>query len=372
MIVFSDLIDLTLILYVWICLYVRGGIEKKTRMVYFRAGIPLIAILLLDQIWQLVYSSYNFQPLLQRHILTALTSVCYMLVPVVYFNFLLMGRKRWKTWKYWLAVALFAFYVILPVFNIRYHFLFYHNKNMDMVITPMNAVLSTAEFIYFAYLLVNYCRINFPVDRQDHILVIFVVVVVSLGQIAQNLQVDISSTWDSLTIAYLLMYLAVKNLSDKTDIVTAVANRSSYLEFLRRPQFGKERLRTVTVFDMNQLKHYNDTQGHKMGDAYLYAFAQTMRTALQGCGHLYRTGGDEFVLLSEMQQEAVTTILEKLQNMPHCDSMYGDFPLDFAYGIVKVEKGERIEEAVVRADHEMYLMKRKMHEVKNKDAKDNR
>ncbi|MFC2662679.1 MAG: GGDEF domain-containing protein, partial [Eubacterium sp.] len=182
-------------------------------------------------------------------------------------------------------------------------------------------------------------------------------------------EVDISATWDSLTIAYLLMYIALKNLYDKTDAVTGAADRNSYLEYTRRPRFGAEKTQTVVVFDMNQLKHYNDTQGHKMGDAYLYAFAQTLRNALQGCGRLYRTGGDEFVFLSDMQPDAVMPILEALQNTPHCDAAFGNFPLDFAFGLVKRERGERIEEAVVRADHEMYQMKRRMHQ-KEKDKRD--
>ncbi|MGN1381589.1 MAG: GGDEF domain-containing protein [Eubacterium sp.] len=363
MLVFSDIIDIVLIIYVWCCLYIRGGIDENTRTAYFRAGIPLIAILVLDQCWQMIFMSFAFPNLTQRFLLTVLTSVCYMLVPFIYINFLAMGRKRWDNWRRVLAGLFFFVYVILPAVNIRYHILFYHNKNLDMVVKPLSIIMSIGEVIYFACLLLDFCRVNFPVDRQDHVLVTFVIVIVSLGQMAELMEIDLSTTWDSITLAYLLMYLSVKNLYEKTDIVTGLANRSSYLEYLRRPQFGGKKVQSIVVFDMNQLKHYNDTKGHKCGDAYLYAFAQTVRKALMGYGRLYRTGGDEFVFVSDQKTEKIQPVLDELQKTPRCDAEFGDFPMDFAYGLVQMEKGERVEEAVVRADHEMYVMKRKMHQM---------
>lgn len=363
MLVFSDIMDVVLIIYVWCCLYIRGGIDEKTRTAYFRAGIPLMVILLLDQFWQIIYMSFSLPNGFQRHLLTVLTSICYMLVPVVYINLLHMGRRCWQPWRKYLAVLMFLFYVIFPAFNIRYHFLFYHDKDLNMVILPMNAALSIGELLYFSCLLMDFCRVNFPVDRQDHVLVTFVIGIVTLGQIAELVEIDISTTWGSLTLAYLLLYLAVKNLYEKTDVVTGIANRSSYLEYLKRPQFGRNKVKAVAVFDMNQLKRYNDARGHQCGDAYLFAFAQTLKDRLQNSGRLYRTGGDEFVFLSDLQPEMTKPILEDLRKEPNCDAAYGNFPLDFAYGMVKLEQGERIEEAVIRADHEMYIMKREMHQM---------
>ncbi len=36
MLVFSDIIDFVIIVYVWCCLYMRSGIDEKSRTVYFR------------------------------------------------------------------------------------------------------------------------------------------------------------------------------------------------------------------------------------------------------------------------------------------------------------------------------------------------
>ena len=52
----------------------------------------------------------------------------------------------------------------------------------------------------------------------------------------------------------------------------------------------------VAVCDVNGLKYINDTQGHKAGDEYLKKAAK-MICELFAHSPVYRTGGDEFVVI---------------------------------------------------------------------------
>ena len=50
-------------------------------------------------------------------------------------------------------------------------------------------------------------------------------------------------------------------------------------------------------FDLNDLKLLNDTQGHAIGDKALITMSDIILMYLPGRSKLYRTGGDEFVVL---------------------------------------------------------------------------
>ncbi len=88
-------------------------------------------------------------------------------------------------------------------------------------------------------------------------------------------------------------------LRSVTDDMTGFLNRRAYeaqLEYYRRNPIPENLV--FTVFDINQLKHVNDTLGHAAGDELICGFASIANKLkmLQGKnGKVFRTGGDEFV-----------------------------------------------------------------------------
>ena len=49
--------------------------------------------------------------------------------------------------------------------------------------------------------------------------------------------------------------------------------------------------------DIDCFKQLNDTYGHIRGDRCLKVVADILKEAVMDCGHVYRFGGDEFVML---------------------------------------------------------------------------
>ncbi len=54
----------------------------------------------------------------------------------------------------------------------------------------------------------------------------------------------------------------------------------------------------LVVFDLDGFKTYNDSFGHAAGDALLSRVASRLADAIDGHGHAYRLGGDEFCVLA--------------------------------------------------------------------------
>ncbi|HUY62892.1 MAG TPA: GGDEF domain-containing protein, partial [Acidimicrobiales bacterium] len=87
----------------------------------------------------------------------------------------------------------------------------------------------------------------------------------------------------------------------RSDPLTGCANRRALEEDLTRAVAGARRSHldvAVAVVDLDGLKQINDTDGHAAGDAALVALVASMRRALREADTLYRTGGDEFVVVA--------------------------------------------------------------------------
>ena len=85
------------------------------------------------------------------------------------------------------------------------------------------------------------------------------------------------------------------------------------------------------------------------------AFAQTTSNRLKKYGELFRVGGDEFCFVSTTaKKDTLNHILLKLRDENKCDKEYGDYPVDFAFGIAERVSGENVFATVERADENMY------------------
>ena len=89
-----------------------------------------------------------------------------------------------------------------------------------------------------------------------------------------------------------------------TDALTGLRNRSAMNRRLhaltqseKSPPFG------VINLDLNGLKDVNDSEGHEAGDRLLLRAAETL-SGLASRENVYRTGGDEFIIVADGMDEA--------------------------------------------------------------------
>lgn len=100
-----------------------------------------------------------------------------------------------------------------------------------------------------------------------------------------------------------------------TDALTGVSSRYAYGKALQALADRKTLPAKLTAFsiDINGLKAANDTLGHAAGDELICAAASCIKTAFGPGADCYRTGGDEFVVLAEMEKEQAKQALEELK-----------------------------------------------------------
>ncbi|MES2070337.1 MAG: diguanylate cyclase [Pseudomonadota bacterium] len=77
-----------------------------------------------------------------------------------------------------------------------------------------------------------------------------------------------------------------------TDALTGLPNRFNLeIEIVQLPTEG-----SLTIIDLDGLKHYNDTYGHLRGDELLCSFSYHLKKHLGSLAVLHRMGGDEFAI----------------------------------------------------------------------------
>lgn len=184
-----------------------------------------------------------------------------------------------------------------------------------------------------------------------------------------NDEVGILSRSFEVTVSSLRQY--VENMNDMafTDPLTHVKNKTAYNrailalheDMARGPvKFG------LVMFDLNNLKHINDTYGHEHGDEYII---NSCRLICQVFKHspVFRVGGDEFVaLLGGSDLDECDALVAELDAAVEA-TVSADKPwqrLSIAKGTAYSTPGDTAPEDVfVRADRAMYANKRRMKEA---------
>src|ERR1700676_498104 len=89
-------------------------------------------------------------------------------------------------------------------------------------------------------------------------------------------------------------------LMARTDGLTGLANRSTFLERLCQSHAGAQRgalAFAILYLDLDKFKPVNDTFGHPVGDLLLQQVAQRLRDCTRESDLVARLGGDEFAIL---------------------------------------------------------------------------
>ncbi len=146
-----------------------------------------------------------------------------------------------------------------------------------------------------------------------------------------------------------------------TDALTDALSRYAYHKRLDRySKDGIPKDLVAFVIDINGLKKVNDSFGHESGDKLIQAAADSIDKVFVKCDKFYRTGGDEFVIFTNLTKEEAEKRLASLEE--RTGTWTGEkgekLSLSAGYATAEEHDGCSIEELVRIADDAMYEAKR--------------
>lgn len=158
------------------------------------------------------------------------------------------------------------------------------------------------------------------------------------------------NTMGAITLVFYYLYLNTQQF--KRDALTDALNRRCFYLDVEK---NSANISAVLSIDLNNLKTWNDKYGHAKGDDAIRTTALSFQRVLPKNCYLYRTGGDEFMILCfEKNRSKIESMLADIH------TELAKTPYDCAIGIAYRRENENFRELCSRADRQMYENKAQM------------
>lgn len=161
-------------------------------------------------------------------------------------------------------------------------------------------------------------------------------------------------------------------LMSLTDELTRLNNRNAYEDSLKElAETGLPEDLIYLICDLNGLKAVNDTFGHSEGDELLIHAAGCLSKAFSPGGKVFRTGGDEFVVLFRGSREDFGLMLDALESMRSGWRGKTGYGISFSIGAAEsseIADGD-LKHLIQLADQRMYEAKRRYYQAKDADRR---
>lgn len=180
----------------------------------------------------------------------------------------------------------------------------------------------------------------------------------------KNLNLDLEKAVEKRTLE---LKLANERLSElaMTDPLTNLLNKRAFSKKLLDEVDRSSRYHhplTVAMIDVDHFKHFNDTEGHVLGDEALKKISQVFLGNLRKSDSVGRFGGEEFIIMMpETKLQSGLEICERLRSSIEQEKFQGREKasyLTISVGLsVFPEAGETAESLITSADRALYEAK---------------
>lgn len=199
-----------------------------------------------------------------------------------------------------------------------------------------------------------------PLERIGNILLIFLIYLF-LFYMSKYISDKLNQKQDELNELYRKTYKL--SITDRlTGLYDQTYFKISATDALNIAKFNGNKLALV-MFDIDNFKEFNDTNGHLMGSRALIQIADIMRKSFRKTDILGKYGGDEFIiLLKDIDEDYILFVLERfkqnIQNHNFKPENSGVSRLTISMGVSFFPKdGDDVETLIDKADKALYIAK---------------
>lgn len=149
-----------------------------------------------------------------------------------------------------------------------------------------------------------------------------------------------------------------------TDPLTKLRNRASFEKDLAAISEKDQASYGIAMFDLNNLKYFNDVHGHSTGDYYIIICSEILQDLFCGYGNVYRIGGDEFCAImksvSPEKYAQISPMIAARLNSLHQSIYNYRMEVSDGYAAFDPNQDTALLQTMERADKMMYEKKQAM------------
>ena len=256
---------------------------------------------------------------------------------------------------------------------------------------PLFPVYLGVCLVIYALIFLQFKIYGSTFKRQNRTSLYAVMLLVMAGIAMQELIAGLRTAYLGMTIGAALMFIHYTEFSQlsadshiamqqhelQTDPLTGVLNRWAYSHTLVKYADSGALPEDFAAYsiDINDLKRVNDAMGHEAGDEMIKGAAECITEAFGNSSGIYRTGGDEFVILTADTDAAgaegiLGQLKEKAENWH--GSRGQQLVMAAGYALSKDNPGLNAEELVRKSDLAMYAAKAEYYRTTGHDRRRNR
>lgn len=327
-------------------IFTNDYFTKRVRTLFLTASLMLLGLVVADSV---EYWTASFEHLTPVRIL--MSAIGYSLRPIIiYVVILLLGNvERKKYFRLALPLILNTAIAFSAFFT---DFAYSYTADNQFVRGPVGYFAFVTSGFYEAMLLICTVKLYKSVRISESVISAVVVCCFLISTIMESVwkYEGVINVTGSVALTFYYLYLNTQQF--KRDPLTNVLNRRC---FYLDAEKHMDELSAVISIDLNDLKKWNDQNGHDKGDEALRTLVSSVEEVLvQNC-FLYRVGGDEFMILCfQKKADEVESLKEQIKES------VAKTPFSCAVGAAYREAGDDFSKLCVRADQLMYEDKKAM------------
>ena len=239
------------------------------------------------------------------------------------------------------------------------------SRRLGMRIMWVALLLLALDFGHYVplFLLTDLGRIALPISYLQYTSIYDLILEILLGfgtvmVVMDDVNGDLEAANRELTAARDRLEILAR-----MDPLTEALNRHAFYSLTRESsRFPMGVLAgCVVVVDIDDLKPINDSIGHSAGDGVIRAVANLIRSVIRANDLLFRWGGDEFlVILFGISEADASSRIGRLNRSFESILLPGyseALSVSVSYGVASFGSASQIEQAIDRADGQMYSSK---------------
>lgn len=283
----------------------NNNFEKKTNRLFLAAAVCIL-ILIVEEAWE-AQLALAPAPVLLR---TVLSAIGYALRPLIPYFLVVMPKKYARS--SFILLSLPLIWNALVSFSALFCRLsFWYTPDNEFARGPLGL---TPFFVAAFYVILLLIQTNYDYRKggfTEALIVSAIVLLAFLSTVMESLFhlrfIQNPSMATSITFYYLFLH---SNQNNRDPLTGALTRRRFYLDADRY----RATLSAVISLDLNNLKTLNDQYGHVEGDKALITVTSVIKKYMGARASLYRTGGDEFMILCyKLDEKTVLELINKIR-----------------------------------------------------------
>ena len=233
-------------------------------------------------------------------------------------------------------------------------------QRTDLFIIPYAVTYS-----YLAYGVILVYLFRKKVQKYLFLPAIMFMVPIMIGSLLQFFFYGYSLVWLGVAIGMMYLFINVQNEASFVDSLSGLFNRQYLGNLLLMYSRKKDAVGVPAgiMLDIDNFKNINNTYGHIMGDDAIATVGRMLRAAVGDKGVICRYGGDEFIILININsQKEITDMIDVVETQAELFNESKKKPYNIKYSIgygIYDSKHESIDDFLRKIDASMYVEKRR-------------